>query len=53
MAKVSFQMSEVQHKEWFIATLLPDIWIPLMQQKIVSQTEALELMMKLESSLVR
>ena len=25
MAKVSFQMSEVQHKEWFIATLLPDI----------------------------
>ena len=25
MAKVSFQMSDVQHKEWFIATLLPQI----------------------------
>ena len=25
MAKVSFQMSDVQHKEWFIAALLPHI----------------------------
>ena len=25
MAKVSFQMSYVQHKEWFITTLLPHI----------------------------
>ena len=38
MAKVSFQMSDVQHKEWFIATLLPHIRTLLMQQKIVSQT---------------
>ena len=53
MAKVSFQMLDVHHKEWFIATLLPHIWIPLMQQKIVSQTKALELAMKLESSPVR
>ena len=30
MAKVSFQMSDVQHKEWFIATLLPHIRGPLM-----------------------
>ena len=38
MAKVSFQMSDVQHKEWFIVALLPHIQGPLMQQKIESQT---------------
>ena len=50
MAKVSFQMSDVQHKEWFITTILPHIRGPLMQQNILSQTEVLELAMKLESS---
>ena len=45
-------MSDVQHKEWFIAALLLHIRIPLMHQNIVSQAEALELAMKLESSLV-
>ena len=25
MARVSFQMSDVQHKEWFIAALVPHI----------------------------
>ena len=49
MAKVSFQMSDVQHKEWFIAALLTHIRTPLMQQKIVSQIEVLEIAMKLES----
>ena len=38
MAKVSFQMSDVQHKEWFIAALLPHIRGSLMQQNIESQT---------------
>ena len=50
MAKVSFQLSNVQHKEWFISTLLPHIRGPLKQQKIESQTKALELAMKLEAS---
>ena len=50
MAKVSFQMSDVQHKEWFIAALLPHIRGSLMQQNIESQMEALELEMKLEAS---
>ena len=49
MAKVSFQMSNVQHKEWFIAALLPHIQTPLMKQKLVSQTEALDIAMNLES----
>ena len=30
MAKVSFHMSNVQHKEWFIYVLLPHIYVPLM-----------------------
>ena len=50
MAKVSFHMSDVQHKEWFIALLLPHIQSPLTQQKIVLQMEALEIAMKSESS---
>ena len=50
MAKVSFQMSDVQHKEWFISVLLPHIQVPLMHQNIESQIEALELAMKLEAS---
>ena len=39
-----------QHQEWFIATLLPHIQLPLMQQKVASQSEALEIMMRLEAS---
>ena len=31
-------------------TLVPHIWQPLMQQKIVTQSEALEITMKLEAS---
>ena len=53
MAKVSFQMLDVQHKEWFIEVMLPHICVPLMQQNIVFQWEALELDMKLEASSVR
>ena len=44
-------MSDVYHKEWFIAAMLPHIRVPLMQQVIVSQRKALELAMKLEASL--
>ena len=50
MAKVSFLMSYVQHKEWFIAVMLLHIHIPLMQKNIVSQSKSLELAMKLEVS---
>ena len=53
MARVSLQMSDVQHKERFIVSLLPHIWVPLMQPKIVSQIEALEIAMKLQASPIR
>ena len=50
MAKVIFLISNVQHKEWFIVALLPHIRGLLMQKNITTQTEALELVMKLEVS---
>ena len=49
MVKVSFGMSDVQQTEWFIATLVSHIKMPLMQQKIVTQNEALEIVMNLEA----
>ena len=43
-------MSDVQHKEWFITMLVPHIIQPIMQQNIPTQSEALEIAMKLEAS---
>ena len=50
MIWVSFQMSDVQHKEWFIVALVPHIQKPLMQQDIAMQSEDLKTAMKLEAS---
>ena len=50
MARVSFEMSDVQHKEWFIVALVSHFQKPLMQQKIATQSEALEIVMKLKDS---
>jgi hypothetical protein len=47
---LSFQILDEKNKEWFIAALLPHIRVPLMQEKITSQAEALEISMKLESA---
>ena len=52
MAKVSFQKLDVHHKKCFIVVLLPHICVPLMEHKRVSQIEDLEIVMKLEASLV-
>jgi hypothetical protein len=51
MGRLTFQIPDQQHQEWFIAGLLPHIRRPLIQQKVVSQPEALEIAMKLEASL--
>jgi len=53
LGQVNFHISDKQHKECYIATLLPHIRLPLSQQKIGTQTEALEIAMKLEASLVQ
>ena len=50
MAQVSFKMSDVQHKEWFIIALVPHIQQPLMHQNITTQNKALEIAMKLEAT---
>jgi hypothetical protein len=47
---LSFQIPYEQHKEWFIIALLPHIRVPLMQQKVASYAEALEIAMKLEET---
>jgi hypothetical protein len=44
-----FQIPDEKNKKWFIATLLPRIRVPMMQQKVASQAEALEISMKIES----
>ena len=48
--QVSFEFAPLQHKEWFIAALLPHIRLPFMQQRLRTQDEALEMAMKLEAS---
>jgi hypothetical protein len=52
MGRMNFQIPDKQHQEWFIAGILPHIHSPLIQQNIASHPEALEITMKLESSLV-
>jgi hypothetical protein len=49
---LSFQILDEQHKEWFIVSLLPHIRVPLMQHKVSSQAEALDIAMKLEAAFV-
>ncbi|CAF4129484.1 unnamed protein product [Adineta steineri] len=48
--QVNFAFPTQKHQEWFIAVLLPRIRLPLMQQKVTSQSEALEIAMRLEAS---
>ena len=43
-------ISYSQHHDWFIASLLPHLIIPLCQQKIATRAEALEITMWLEAS---
>jgi hypothetical protein len=48
--RLIFQILDEQNKEWFIVALLPHIRVPLMQQKVSSQTEELEIAMKPEAT---
>ena len=47
MERVNFEMSNIQHKEWFVVAVISHIRLSLMQQKIVKQSEALENAMKI------
>jgi hypothetical protein len=48
--RLTFQIPDEPNKEWFIASLLQHIRVPLLQQKISSQAKVLEIAMKLEST---
>jgi hypothetical protein len=50
MRRLTFHIPDEQHREWFIACLLPHICCPLTQHKLTLQLKSLEIMMKLESS---
>ena len=50
LGQVNFEFPAQQHQEWFITALLLHIRLPLMQQKVTSQSEALEIAMRLEAS---
>jgi hypothetical protein len=52
MGRLTFHIPNQQHREWFIARLLPHIRYPLIQPNVLSQPEALEIAMKLEASSV-
>jgi hypothetical protein len=45
-----FQLQDIQHKEWFIVGILPHIQVPLTQQKVMTQVEAMEIAMHLEAT---
>jgi hypothetical protein len=50
MDQLTFHIIDEQHREWFIVGFLPHIHFPLTQQKITSQSKALNITMKLEAS---
>lgn len=46
-------ITDAQHSDWYIAFLLPHLRVPLSQQKIGTQVEAVDITMRLEASLVQ
>jgi hypothetical protein len=53
MGRLTFHILDEQCQKWFIVGLWSHICCLLTKQKVTSQPEALEIMMKLETSLVR
>jgi hypothetical protein len=52
MGRITFHIPYRQYKEWFIVGLIPHIHEQLIQQKVTSQPEAMEITTKLESFMV-
>lgn len=42
-----------QHREWFLALLLPHLRVALSQEKIGTHVEALEIVMRLHETLIQ
>jgi len=43
----NMNLTDGQHHEWFVASLLPHLRVALSQKKIMTQVEALEIAMRL------
>ena len=48
--KANINLTDGQHCEWFVASLLPHLRVSLSQQKIGTQVEALEIAMRLHET---
>jgi len=50
IGRLAFQIPDQQHQEGFIGRLIPYICKSLIQQKVASQLESLEIVLKMEAS---
>jgi len=50
--EANMNLTDGQHCEWFMASLLPHLRVALSQQKITTQEEALEIAMRLHETLM-
>lgn len=48
--EANMNLTDGQHREWFVASLLPHLRVALSQQKITNQAEALEIAMRLHET---
>ena len=50
ISEANMNMTDGQHREWFVASLMPQLRSALLQQKITTQAEALEIDMRLHET---
>ena len=51
--EANMNLTNGQHREWFVASLLPHLRSVLSQQKITTQAEALDIAMRLHETLMQ
>lgn len=49
----NMNLTDGQHHEWFVASLLPHLRVSLSQQKIGTQAKSLEIVMRLHETLMQ
>lgn len=48
--EANMNLMDVQHHEWFVASLMPHLRSALSQKKLTTQAEALEIVMRLHET---
>jgi len=48
--EANMNLKDRQHREWFVASLLPHLRVALSQQKITAQAEALDISMRVHET---